>query len=66
MTKIEDIEAAVTKLTPAELKEFRDWFEAFDARHFDQKIEDNANVGRLDALAEEALAEFRKGQAREL
>jgi len=63
---IEDIEKAVTKLTPAELAKFRAWFEEFDAARFDVKIERDANAGKLDRLADEALAEFRAGRAREL
>jgi hypothetical protein len=66
MTKIEDIEKAVEGLAPAQLAQFRDWFEAFDAQVFDQKIEADASSGRLDRLAEQALDGFRQGRAREL
>jgi hypothetical protein len=54
MTTVEEIEAAVSKLTFAELKKFRDWFDAFDARLFDEKIEQDAKTGRLDELAADA------------
>ena len=63
---IEEIEKAVAKLAPAELKRFRDWFEAFDAQRFDEKIEEDAKTSKLVRLADEALAEFRSGHAREL
>jgi hypothetical protein len=66
MTKIEDIEKAVSSLSPDELAEFRAWFEAFDAAQFDQKIERDAQAGRLDKLADAAVGEFREGRAREL
>ena len=33
---------------------------------FDEKIERDAKVGKLDRLAEQALADFRTGRAREL
>jgi hypothetical protein len=33
---------------------------------FDEKIERDAKAGRLDALADKAIDEFRKGRAREL
>jgi hypothetical protein len=52
MTKLEDIEKAVTKLAPAELAKFRAWFEAFDAALFDEKIERDVRSGRLDRLAD--------------
>jgi hypothetical protein len=66
MTKLEDIEKAIATLAPDELAKFRAWFEAFDAARFDEKIARDAAGGRLDALAEQALADFRKGRAREL
>jgi hypothetical protein len=63
---IEDLEKAVSKLAPDQLARFRDWFEAFDAASFDRKIERDAKAGKLDRLAEQALADFDKGRAREL
>jgi len=66
MTKLEDIEQAVTQLTPEQLAQFRDWFEAFDAARFDEKIEHDAQSGRLDALADRARDDYRRGRAREL
>ena len=63
---IEDLEQAVAKLPPGDLARFRAWFEAFDAAHFDQKIERDAKAGKLDRLAEAAIDDLRKGRAREL
>jgi len=64
MTKIEDIEKAVSNLNADELAEFRAWFEAFDAALFDAKIERDAQAGKLDRLADTAIGEFREGRAR--
>lgn len=66
MSKLEDIEKAVTELPADQLAQFRAWFEEFEADRFDKKIEQDANTGRLDRLAEQALADFRAGRAREL
>lgn len=66
MTKVEDIEKAVATLAPQELARFRDWFARFDAERFDDKIERDAKAGKLDRLADEAVAEHRKGLTREL
>ena len=63
---IEDLEKAVAKLPPDQLAKFRDWFEAFDAARFDEKIERDAKAGKLDRLAEQALADHAQGRAREL
>lgn len=61
-----DLENAVAKLAPDQLAKFRDWFEAFDAARFDGKIERDAKAGKLDGLAEQALADHAQGRAREL
>jgi hypothetical protein len=66
MTTIEDIEKAVTELPADQLARFRAWFEEFEAARFDQKIERGAASGRLDQLAERAIADFRAGRATEL
>ena len=63
---VEDLEKAVSKLAADELAKFRAWFEAFDAAQFDSKIERDAASGKLDRLADVAVADFRQGRAREL
>jgi hypothetical protein len=57
---IEDIEKAVAKLPPDQLAQFRAWFEEFDAARFDQKIERDANAGKLDRLAEQVIGDLRR------
>ncbi|NVN86531.1 MAG: hypothetical protein HXX15_10630 [Rhodopseudomonas sp.] len=66
MTTAEDIEKAVEQLSSRELARFRAWFEAFDAERFDAAIARDAAAGKLDALAEEAVAAHRAGLSREL
>ncbi|CAN5198799.1 hypothetical protein BH10PSE9_BH10PSE9_22380 [soil metagenome] len=66
MSKVEDIEKQVSALPPKDLAEFRAWFEAFDAELFDRRIERDARSGRLDRLAENALADLKAGRARDL
>ncbi|MFY9734272.1 MAG: hypothetical protein WAU59_01155 [Rhodoplanes sp.] len=66
MTKLEDIENAVASLAADELEKFRAWFEAFDSAQFDEKIDRDAANGKLDRMADQALADFRDGRAREL
>jgi hypothetical protein len=63
---IEDLEKAVAKLAPDQFEKVRDWFDTFDAARFDSKIERDAKAGKLDRLAEQALADFREGRARTL
>lgn len=66
MGKIEDIEKAVSELSAEELARFRAWYAEFDARCFDEKIERDAKAGRLNELAERALADHKAGRAREI
>lgn len=66
MTTIEEIEKAVEQLALPELKQFRAWFEEFEAKCFDDAVERDAGAGKLDALADEALTAHRNGRSREL
>lgn len=66
MGDIKSIAKAVESLPPAELAEFRHWFAEFDAAAWDRQIEQDAQSGKLDQLASEALADFKSGPAREL
>lgn len=66
MTTRHEIEEAVRRLSAEDLESFRAWFVEFDAEAWDRKIEADAARGRLDALAEEALQEFRQGRCKPL
>jgi hypothetical protein len=66
MPSIQSIEQAIEQLPAHELAEFRQWFAKFDESVWDAQIEADANAGKLDALAAEALAEYQNGMAREL
>ena len=65
MSKVESIEQEVANLPPEELSEFRRWFAEFDATVWDIQLETDAAEGKLDSLAEEVLAEYRTGKAKE-
>lgn len=66
MRRIEEIENAVAELPKEELARFREWFAEFEARSWDQELEEDAAAGRLDKLAEEALRDHRSGETTEL
>ncbi|MCE2969682.1 MAG: hypothetical protein LW847_05570 [Burkholderiales bacterium] len=66
MTDVQSIEKAVARLAPDELAQFRRWFAQFDAAAWDAQIEADAAAGRLDALAEEAHADYCAGGVREV
>jgi len=62
MSTIQEIETAVAQLAPEQLADFRMWFAEFDAQRWDQQVEADVATGRLDALADEALADLRAGR----
>lgn len=66
MGKVESIEQQVAALQPHELANFREWFIAFDADAWDRQISADADAGRLDALAEAALAQHSGGKTKTL
>ena len=66
MTKVEKLENEVQRLNPEELSAFRDWFRRYDSDEWDKEIERDVSAGRLDKLAEEAIAAHKAGKTREL
>jgi uncharacterized membrane protein len=66
ITNLEELEAAVVRLSPEQLRRFRRWFEEYDAQTWDRQIEEDVQAGRLDALAAEARAQYESGECRPL
>jgi hypothetical protein len=62
MTSVQEIEAAVERLAPEQMAQFRAWFEAFDASEWDRRIEQDVTAGRLDWLANEGLEDLSAGR----
>jgi hypothetical protein len=59
-------EKAVTQLSGDELAQFRQWFAEYDGDRWDAQIEADAETGKLDELAREALAEYEAGRTPEI
>ncbi|MCU0858632.1 MAG: hypothetical protein MUC65_09555 [Pontiellaceae bacterium] len=66
MTTVKEIENAVEHLPPDDLNRFRNWFEAFEAASWDRQFETDVRNGRLESLANEALAEYKTGKTSSL
>ncbi len=66
MTKVEKLEREVRELNRAELAAFREWFREFEANEWDRRIEEDVQAGKLDKLAEEAIATHKAGETKEL
>jgi hypothetical protein len=54
----------VQKLSPAEVFELGRWLRDYEAELWDQQIEADIRLGKLDKLGEEALEELRAGKTR--
>ncbi|OHB77042.1 MAG: hypothetical protein A2Z25_16650 [Planctomycetes bacterium RBG_16_55_9] len=66
MTKIQRLEREIKELTPGELAAFRKWFHDYDSVVWDEQIEEDAVAGKLDKLAEKALADHKAGRTKEI
>jgi len=66
MSRVEEIEQAVSELPPSQLARFRKWFAEFDADAWDEQFESDVKSGKLDALADAALQQYRRGEAKEI
>jgi len=63
---LDELEKTIANLRPGDLKKFREWFLDFDAKQFDERIERDANSGRLDRLADEAIRQHAAGKSTSL
>lgn len=62
MSTVKEAEALVQRFSPEELAEFDDWYSELKADAWDRKFEADVAAGRLEWLAEEALAEKAAGR----
>jgi hypothetical protein len=61
MTKLEQLERDLQQFTTEERAEFRAWYEAWDAAEWDRQLEAHVAAGKLDRVAELAIADCRAG-----
>jgi hypothetical protein len=66
MSTLEQIEAAIRTLPSDEFQRLRQWVLDMDYQRWDEQLEQDITDGKLDALAEEAIAEFDAGHCREI
>ena len=58
MSTLKQIETAILNLSADEFEQFKQWFLDLDYRQWDKQLEQDVEAGKLEALAEEAIAEF--------
>jgi hypothetical protein len=66
MTKIEKLENEIQRPSRDELADFREWFRKYDSDEWDREIEEDIFSGRLEGLAEEAIAANKAGRTKEI
>jgi hypothetical protein len=66
MTTVKEITAAIAELPPEQVEQIRVWLQERAEAEWDAQIEQDERAGRLDALADRALAEHRAGRTRPL
>ena len=64
--KLDELEKEVAQLPRDQLREFRAWYEQFDATAWDEELERDVASGKLDGLADSAIADHKAGKFREL
>ena len=64
MSRLEALEKSVRALSHEELATFRAWFVSFDAEAWDRQIEADLKAETLDAIAEKAVAVYRRDKRR--
>lgn len=66
MSILEQIEAAILTLPSDEFHQLKQWFFDLDYQRWDEQLEQDAIDGKLEALAQEAIAEFEAGHCQEI
>lgn len=66
MPSLQRIESQIASLPEPQLRQFRTWFNEFDANKWDLALAADIEDGKLDSLAAEALAHYGAGQCKTL
>ena len=66
MSTLEQIEATILTLPSDDFKKLRKWFLDLDYQRWDKQLEQDITEGKLDALADEAIAEVEAGNCQEI
>jgi hypothetical protein len=64
MSTVEEITTAIAALPPEQVAQIRAWLDERAEAEWDARIEQDEREGRLNALAERALAEHKAGRTR--
>ena len=66
MNNLSDIENSVSRLPDEDFARFRQWFLEFENKKWDLQIEQDINENKLSNMANEAVADYKKGKFKSL
>ena len=66
MAKLSAIEDLVTRLSENEYEKFRQWFWNYENEKWDAKIKKDITENRLTNIANDAIADYKKGNSKML
>lgn len=66
MSTVQSITEAIAQLPPDQVAQIRDWLNEKAEAEWDARIEQDERAGRLDHLADRALAQHRAGLTKPL
>lgn len=66
MLSVEEIETAILQLPPEQFRQLSDWFFELDEQRWDEQLEQDIAEGKLEFLAQEAIAEFEAGRCQQI
>ncbi len=58
MLTLKQIESAILQLPPDEFQKLLEWFADLDYQRWDEQLEEDITDGKLEALAQEAIADY--------
>lgn len=66
MTRVDELEAEIQMLDRADRAALREWFREYHSDEWDREIDEGVQTGKLDVLAEQAIAAHESGKTKEL
>ena len=66
MADLNELEQTVANLSSDDHEEFRNWFDNYEADHWDAQFQEDVKAGRLDAVAAEAVRQYKSGTCTDL
>lgn len=66
MSSLQLIEEEIQNLQEKDFIVLREWFQNFDSKKWDNQIENDVKNGKLDALANSAINDFKNSRYKEI